>query len=70
MPVCLCGGGVRSREISKCKFKFLWGDRHVHRAMESMSTFCYNLVCNVFGVWLVRTASNTAGNKAAWFECI
>jgi len=71
MPVYLGGGGGgRSRESSKCKFKFLWGDRHVRRAMDSMSTFCCNLVCNVFGVWLVRAASNIAGKKAAWSECL
>ena len=70
MPVYLCGGGGRSRESSKCKFKFLWGNRHVYRAMESMSIFCYNLVCNVFWVWLGRTASNIAGNKAVWSECM
>jgi hypothetical protein len=38
--------------------------------MESMSIFCYNLVCNVFWVWLGRTASNIAGNKAVWSECM
>jgi hypothetical protein len=39
-----------AEKVHSVNLNFLGGDRHVCRAIEGMSIFCCNLVCNVFGV--------------------